>query len=287
MPNDKLQIAFDATMFDLLQLCPARFNYRFNLNRTEYSKPKALDKGTLIHIGMENFFLTLQKKEAYKNAIENMIVSTRAASLDSELEPSEVHRIIEVLQETCKVWKNEDETFEILAVEQPFMYVLFEDDYMRVVMIGKIDLIVNTLKFKNLVVDHKSYERDFPVKRLNNQFTNYAIATDSNYLVVNRIGFQTSIDPDKKHKRVFLSYDDLFKENWKNNAVKVIRQYVDYAIDNDWPMNLTSCDKFNRPCEYLNVCDTSGTVADKLFKLETNFKLAEKWDVSSNLGKKD
>ena len=78
--NEKLQVVLDATMFDLLQLCPCRFNYRFNLNRVSETKAKPLDRGTLVHVGMENYFLGLKDKLPFKTCIDRMIVSTRAAN---------------------------------------------------------------------------------------------------------------------------------------------------------------------------------------------------------------
>lgn len=281
----KINVVLDATMFDLLQLCPARFNYRFNLNKVQLEKPKPLDRGTLVHIGMEEYYNALKEQEIFNHRVARSIQAVQQASVTSDLPVEEISRIIDVLRETFLVHRTDDESMTIIAVEQPFMYVLYEDELLRITMIGKIDLICSKPGYSKVAYDHKSYDRDFPVKRLNNQFTNYATATETNYLFVNRIGFQTSKKPEEKHKRIPLSYDDLFKAQWKKNVVSVVHQYLDYVSSNEWPMNLTSCDKYNRLCEYHEICDTSGEES-KIFKLETNFNTAEKWDVSAILGKK-
>jgi hypothetical protein len=286
----KANILLDATMLDTYELCPARFNYRFNLNRVTPEKAKPLDRGTLVHLGLEDYYKALQKKESFEQAKKVLIHSVQVASVDSDLDADTVSRVIDVLIEHCNRWRDRDEALEILEIEKSFIYVLYEDDNVRILMMGKIDLIVNEIingmRYENVVYDHKSYDRDFPLKRLNNQFCNYSVATESNYLFVNRVGFQTSIKPEIKHKRVLLTYDPMFLEQWKKNTVKIILdRYLESVASDNWTMNLTSCDKYNRLCEYYEVCDSSGEEA-KSYKLHTNFNIGEKWDVSALLGKK-
>lgn len=281
-----INVTLDATMFDLMQLCPQRYYYRFVLNKVTPTKAKPLDRGTLVHVGQEEYWKALKEGDAFNLRVQRAIQAVQQGSIDSDLDMDEVSRIIDVMRETFIVNRSLDEELEVLAVENPFAYSLYQDETVHIVMIGKIDLIVKDRKFDQpIVYDHKSYERDFPLKRLNNQFTNYAVAAETDYLVVNRIGFQTSVSPDKKHKRIFLSYDEPFKQQWKDNVVQVVYQYLDYISENKWPMNLTSCDKYNRLCEYFDICDTSGE-AGKTFKLDTHFNTGEKWDVSAVLGDK-
>jgi hypothetical protein len=278
----KVNIVLDATMLDTFLSCPAKFNMRFNLNRVTPSKAVPLDRGDLVHFGLEHYYQVLHKI-GYDKALELLIQKVRERAIEeSDLEPEEWSRIIDVLIEHCQHWRYKDESLEILQVEQAFSYVLHEDDDIRIIMIGKIDLLVNDGDYRNTPYDHKTYSREFPVHRKTNQFCNYAYATGSNYLIVNRIGLQTSIKPAIKHKRIPLSYDPLFLEQWRQNVIKWCNFYLDCAANNDWPLNDTSCDKFNRLCEYYEICDTSGNEG-KIFKLETNFKVTEQWDVSKPL----
>lgn len=287
----KVNIVFDATMLDTYEVCDWKFNLRFNLNKVTPTKAKPLDRGGLFHVGQENYWQQLKDggstDQNWVRAVEKGLVSTRVAAMESDLDSAEVNRIFEVQEEVFKRWKNVDLMYEILAVEQAFMYPLYDDENFRILMIGKIDLLVNIPgKYENLPIDHKSYERDFPVRRNTNQFTNYACAVGSSYLLVNRIGMQTSISPDKKHKRVPLSYDPLFFDSWKQNVIRWAMRYYDSTENNDWPMNTTSCDKFNRICEYYEICDTSGE-QNKIYKLNTNFKTDTPWDVSKAIAHKE
>lgn len=285
--NKKLNIVLDATMLDTFQLCPTKFHYRFNLNKSTLEKAKPLDKGSLIHIGLETYYLAMKEKVSFDERCKLMKESMQVATFDSELEDSMNQRCINVALEYAKRWESEDERLVIKEVEKSFAYILYEDDDIKIIMIGKIDLLVDyhddRTSYENLVIDHKTYERDFPLKRMSNQFCNYSYATDSNYVLVNRIGFQTSIKPEVKHKRIPLSYDPVFLEQWKLNTIEVVKNYLDCVSSGKWPMNLTSCDKFNRLCEYYDVCDSSGIEA-KIWKLQSLYKDVEKWDVSKSLG---
>ena len=283
-----VNIVLDATSLDTFQSCPAKFNYRFNLNKVTTTKAKPLDRGTLVHNGEEAYFNCLKETRSHSDSIQALRDAVLGTGLESDLTEEEINRALEVLIESAFRWKERDLSFDIIAVEQSFSYLLHEDEDMRLVMIGKIDLLVNYewngQTYYNLPIDHKTYERDFPLKRTSNQFSNYSYACKSNYLFVNRIGFQKSIPAEVKHKFIPLSYDPLFHEQWKLNTIKIAKEYLLAASENSWIMNFTSCDKFNRICEYHEVCDTSGEDS-KIYKLNLHFNTAPVWDVSEVLGK--
>ena len=278
----KVNIVLDASMMDLYQLCEARFNYRHNLNRVAVQKAKPLDRGSLVHTGLEAYYTHL-KKDGYTFATRTMVDAVQLASADTDLDVDTSKRVIDVLHEYTAFWKQSDQNVEVIEVERAFSYILHEDEDVRIIMAGKIDLLINDDKYHHLPWDHKSYDRDYPTRRMTNQFCNYAIATNSNYLLVNKIGFQTSLAAKDKFKRIPLSYDPLFLEQWKKNTILWAHRYLESVATDTWPMNLTSCDKYNRLCEYYEVCDASGEEA-KIYKLRADFKTGEVWDVSKRLG---
>ena len=278
-----IDICLDATMLDTFVSCPAKFNMRFNMNKTSKEKAPPLDRGDLAHKGLEPYYKELQKGTDFNNALEAAVNGFNLASIDSDLEPSEVTTVRKAMIENLTYWKNEDTSLEILAVEESFAYELFVDDKIRITMMGKIDLLYNDRKLGIIPLDHKTYQVTRPLHRKTNQFCNYTYATGRDYLMVNRIGLQTSLPLEKKHKRIPLSYDSLFLEQWKQNTIKWCYLYALSAADNSWPMNDTSCDKYNRLCEYYPICDSSGIEA-KLYKLNVDFKTSERWDVAKSLG---
>lgn len=284
-PTTKLDICLDATMFDTFDTCECKYNYRFNFNLTSIDKPEPLDKGSLIHEGFEPYYLALKAGQPFEIALEQAKMGFDLAATESDLEPDTIRTMKNAMIENLNFWRHRDARREILEVEKPFAYILFEDQYIRITMIGKIDLLTNEDSYTNLPTDHKTYARDFPILKTANQFCNYAYALNSNYLFVNRVGLQTSLPPEKKHKRVPLSYDPIFLESWRQNTIKHIYHYVECYSENSWPMRFTSCSKFNRICEYNDVCTSSGDEA-KAYKLATQFKKTDKWDVAKSLGLK-
>lgn len=283
----KANIVLDATKLDTFQTCEAKFNYRFNLNKVTPTKAAPLDKGTLGHTGLEYYYKALKEKVNFQEATNAAVAGMQFAANESDLASDEVGRMIEVVVEYLNFWRLRDSQLEIIDVEAPFSYILFEDDDIRIIMTGKIDLLVNDYpNYTNLVIDHKFYSRDYPVYRLKHQFQNYAIASGNNFVLVDKIGMQTSLKPEQKYKRVPLSYDPLILDEWKSDVIHTVNRYLECVAENTWTRNLTSCDKYNRLCEYYEICDSSGVEA-KLYKLNANFNTAEPWDVSKALASKE
>lgn len=292
----KANIIMDMSIFDLFHLCEMKYHYRHGLQRTlpiQY-KAKPLDLGGLAHEGLEVYYKGLQQGVHYNDRMHACLSRIQLVSSDSEVsnsEPADVMILMKAVEESCDYWRDEDETLEILEVENPFMYLLHEDEYVRILITGKIDLLVNkpaignNAGYKNLPYDHKTFSRDFEVIRLSNQFMNYCSAVGSVYLEVNRIGLQKTLKPEDKFKRVMLSYDPVMLEDWRENIKNVILdEYLNCVATGRWKMNFTSCYKFNRKCEYYGICEASGQEA-KLSKLENDFVPASPWDVTATLNK--
>jgi hypothetical protein len=281
----KVNIIMDMSQYDTFLLCEERYNNRYNKNKTLPTKAHQLDRGTVVHAAQEVYYNQLKEGIAYNDRVTAALSEVRRAGVVSDLEVEDVSRILEVMEEYYDYWKVADQNLRIIEVEKAFIYLLHEDDEVRIYLSGKIDLIYSDEKYTNMPMDHKSYDRDFPILEMNNQFRNYCNAISSNYLVVNRIGFQKTLPPEKKYKRLPLTYDHLQIEQWKNNVIKVIlNRYLHCAATGDWTMNETSCDKYHRKCEYYDVCNSSGKEA-KMYKLSANYITIDPWDVTKSLRK--
>ncbi len=275
----------DMSQYDMFLLCPERFKNRYKLNLGHSSKNAALDRGNLIHIACEVYYESLKTGAKYEFAVNSALMKMKFAfATESDLDNDEADRLVDTMEEYFDFWRVADQSFEILGVEEPFVYRLYEDDEVAINLAGKIDLRVRDNKYDNLPYDHKSFSRSGPVNQMSNQFKNYCVVTKSNFLIVNRIGLQKSLKPHEKYLRIPLTYDPLIFEAWKKNVVHNIMYYLQCEAEGYWPTNETSCDKYNRPCEYLDVCNSSGEEA-KLFKLTHNFVQIEPWDVSKVLAK--
>ena len=292
----KANIILDASKIDLFETCPARYNFRHNHNRglSVEHKSSALDLGSLAHEGLGVYFEKLAEGMHYDDRMNACLMKIREKSSnpdESNSEPEDVNRLLSAVEQSCDYWRAEDEnSLEVLAVETPFAYVLYEDDVVRIIISGKIDLLVNfkgigrNASYERLPIDHKTFSRDSMLLRKSNQFINYCSAVGSNYLVVNRIGLQKSLKAEDKFKRLPLSYDPIYIADWKNNLTKMLLQeYLACVAEEYWPEKPTSCNKFNRLCEYYSICDSSGQDS-KDSKLENEYVLQTPWDVTRPLG---
>lgn len=291
----KVNIVLDASKIDLFETCPARYHFRHNLNKTLplIHKAKALDLGTLAHEGLGVYFALLGEGADYSTRMEACLMKIRELSSNpdqSNSSPDEVDTILSAVEQSCDYWRAEDEnSLEVLAVEQPFAYELFSDDTVRIIISGKIDLLVNfkgigrNASYERLPMDHKTFSRESMLLRKSNQFINYCSAVESNYIVINRIGLQKTKSPEEKFKRLPLSYDPIYIKNWKDNlTAMLLNEYLTAVATERWVEKPTSCNKFNRLCEYYPICDSSGQDS-KDNKLENEYITSDVWDVTKNL----
>lgn len=280
----KLNIVMDISQYDTFRMCERKYWYRYVQNLHPLTKAKPLDRGTLVHLACELYYEDLRLGVNYHDAVNKALSAVRTAGIDTELEVDEILRVIEVMEEYFDHWRVADQAFVIKDVEKSILYLLHEAEDWKFYLSGKIDLIVDTNKDINLPYDHKSYDRSSETTRMPNQFKNYANALNSQYLIVNKIGFQETVPAHQKFKRVPLSFDYIYLEQWKKNVINVIEHYVQCLVNDYWPLNETSCDKFNRKCEYFDVDDSSGQEAQE-FKLVQFFTKGEPWDVTKGLKK--
>lgn len=292
--GSKVNIILDMSKFDLFNLCQYRYYVRYILNRAPRKKSEFLDKGGLLHEGLDVYYSLLKQGVKFNDRIQAAVTKIKEISANPEqcqLEVDDVLLIEKTLIENLDYWRFEDEQLDIILVEQAFAHVIYEDDYVRIILSGKIDILCNyhlagsNSSYSNLPIDHKSYIRKFETYRLSNQFMCYADAVGSNHLLVNKIGFQKSLSADEKFKRIPLSYDPLILADWKENVKNIILdEYLHCLATNRWKQNFTSCNKFNRLCEYYSICDTSGAEA-KEWKLNTELFEGSPWDVTAKLRK--
>lgn len=127
----KINIVLDATMLSTYKACPRKFDYRFNHNKTTPLKPRALDRGTIMHLGFEAYYNVLKENKPWDSGVSAGLVAIRIGLTDSDLSIEDGNRCLEVFEEACKRWRIEDLSWEIVAVEQAFSFLLYEDEIGR------------------------------------------------------------------------------------------------------------------------------------------------------------
>lgn len=285
LKESKPNITLDISQYDTFRMCEMKYYLRHILLREPLEKAAALDRGSLVHLACEVYYTKLKLGTPYQDAVVFALSSVRTAgTTESSLDVDDVLKVIDTMEQYFDYWRVADQNIQIVEVEKPFIYLLHEAEHYRLYMSGKIDLIITDNKYTNLPWDHKSFDRTFETTRMSNQFKNYANALNSNFLIVNKIGMQKTLKPHEKFLRVPLSFDHLYLEQWKKNVINCIDHFVNCLAEGYWPQNETSCFKFNRKCEYHDVCDSSGEAA-RQYKLYTMYSNGEKWDVTKSLRK--
>ena len=286
----RVNILMDMSMYDLFLLCPERFRYRYKMNKSLPKKAMPLDRGTIIHVGQEFYYEALRNGVKYQERVDLALMKIKEAGvIQSDLEPEYISHIVEVMEQYYDFWRYQDEKMVIHDVEKSFIKVIYEDDELRIATSGKIDLMFTDDRYQEAPMDHKSYDRYYDGGRLVNQFRCYCNAVERNVLIVNKIGMhkldgKKPLKPEEKFLRIPMSYDPLMLGEWRDNVVLNMMYYLQCEATGKWPMNETSCDKYNRKCEYYDICDSSGMPA-KLFKIANNYINIEPWDVTKILKK--
>lgn len=281
----KLNIMLDVSQFDTFRSCEQKYYLRHIRNKHTLERAAPLDRGTLVHLAEEIYWTGIKQGRPFEdNVVAALSAVRRIGAMETGLDIDDILAVVDTMEENFDFWKKDDYGVQIVDVEQPFIYLFHEADDWRLYLSGKIDLITSDNRYTDLPWDHKSFDRTAPTGRLSNQFRNYANALKSDFLVINKIGFQKTLPPVKKYLRVMLSYDKPSMERWKVNMIASIEHYISCAADGYWPMNETSCNKFNKQCEYLDVCDAPD-VPTAEYKLLQLFVDGEPWDVTKNLKK--
>lgn len=131
---------------------------------------------------------------------------------------------------------------------------------------GICDMIAN-INGENWVIDHKTtsilLNDFFDGFNLSMQPIGYVNAARLAFLHLNIIGFMANIlacrRPTKTGKnfephRSFHRYEEFHFEEWKNDAINLISEFIYNLVKNSWPKKTTWCvGKFGK-CPYLDVC---------------------------------
>jgi PD-(D/E)XK nuclease superfamily len=290
LKKSKTNILFDSTILNTLQMCAAKTKFEFEMNLRTLQKAEPLEKGDLLHKILEHYYL--QHKEIGARLVLETDLFNKAKQ--EALEFGERHSMTlsleqSVIQETMKQTEiyldhTRMDGWEILAVEEPFIVRLYDDEDITVNLAGKIDLIINEPQLGSCVADHKSGSRQETPLRLSNQFTAYSYATDIPIVIVNKIGFQKTVPTEQRMRRYPIRYTEYLINKWKANTVWWAQQYAFFLENDTWPENRTSCDKYGG-CIYQSICD-AGTLEGRDAMIQNRFVVSEPWDVSSFLEKK-
>lgn len=301
----KEHIIFDSQLLTTLMACPRKFNNTFNLNLVSTSGPSnSLECGLLVHYMLDIYSKALISGKNRNDAINDSFVAgkefiapfaiTNKFILDPTYKgllntPEENIRagtrtqtgsnwVLETMRQYYDYWQNS--TWTIISSEEVRGDVIYEDDEMRVIWKAKLDRVVD-IESGFTPVDTKTSKQRGDTLFLNNQFMGQCWLLKSRNMIVDKIGFQTTLKPHERFERVMSSYSTDRIAEWVYEVVPhYARMLVFYRESGYWPPQFTSCKTKYGACEYLDSCEADRGIREETLKL--NFVEGKKWDISND-----
>lgn len=291
----KKNIILDATVLTSLMNCPRLTDYRYNYNfKPIGGKSNSLECGSLVHHILEAYYKGIRSGLDKVSAIEkgfergkkyikegddgSGLINTPA---ESTKKPKRIgwEWVLKTMEQYFEFYKNE--YWEPVDVEFVKGAVIYEDSEIRILWKAKFDLTTDTLQ-GIYPVDHKTAQMNRDPVSLNNQFMGQCLLQNTTGMIVNKIGFQESLEPKEKFLRPMINYTSDRLAEWATVIVPYwAKQLIIYAEDGYWPPNFTSCDTLYGGCSFKEVCEANRNMRQEELKMK--FYVGEPWDVSNTV----
>lgn len=274
-------LQLSATGFDRIELCARKYHYEEVLRLGLTEKPDYLEKGDLMHQILENHYNMVKAGgHQYVDIMKESTEVGRRASIKMDLTPAESEETISQYKQYAMYYK--DEPWVPLEVESKFAVIIYQrsdapnsscelcraksneqeqlacelHEGLTIIGIGKIDLkAVHKHNGDIFIWDHKTAQQNRKPTKLVNQFAMYALARTQHNVLLNRIGFQKTLPPSERFRRFMMSYPQALLDEWLQDVVYYTGRIEEHQRTGYWPMNWTSCDKFNG-CIFKDICAT-------------------------------
>lgn len=315
-------IEIDSQILNSIQNCALKHEFQFIQNLAPNAKAAPLEKGSLLHSVLELYdglmgncfnlesdtwqslndqeFLTeftTKLAPSREDIVKFCLDSGNYLASKMEIDSETAANVLYQFKEYCEYYKNDP--WSTLAVEEVGSRILFENSGLKIVYTGKIDRFVEQGSIR-APMDHKSSERRGDVSSMSNQFIGYCFLLNTNYIIIDKVGFQKTLAPKDRFQRFVLTIDDGRIAEWKLNSTLTILNHLALTVNDDMEaleyfrmyrnnksqalMNLTSCDKYSG-CTYRNICESNPEGRE--WTKERDYVVRESWDVGSILEAKN
>lgn len=308
----KSNIIIDNSMFSTYQACPRLFDYRYNRQLVGLNgKGNSLEVGSIMHKILEVYYGNIIKGFKRELAISNgltagqeyyfgckqcklasvggtdiiancdipehkkePIIGCDNTPLDSDKKNIGYNWVIKTAEQYFEHYKND---FWIpIDTETVVGKVLYEDDNIRILWKAKLDMRVDT---NNGIFpcDHKTMKQNRQMLSLNNQFMGQALVCGTRNVIINKIGWQTTLEPKEKFIRGIQSYSFARLIEWQSLTLpNKIYEFLGSMESGYWGPNFTHCESKYGNCFFHEVCEAEPNMREETLKMY--FKVGQKWD---------
>lgn len=279
---DKKVITVSANSLNL-SACMRKYDYAKLRRRQTIETAPSLDKGDLVHHMLEAYYTgKIKQRElglSHADLIDLAIQKGRKRATESDLNIPDAEQCVQTVKQYCIFYK--EDPWVPVAVESPFSYILYEDDEIRIVFEGKIDLTCTNPIQGNmrLVIDHKTGSRNSVPSGLSNQFMGYCVVSGTKLAILNRIGFQKTLPPEKKFVRHIIPYPQRVLDEWRSWTIWRARLIAACIEEEHFYPDFTKCDEYSG-CQFKDVCLAPPETRDDM--LMRFFKRSKDHDLFKN-----
>ena len=263
---------------DTLSRCPREFFFQYILNRTTVEINKHFLIGEYLHYILEQYYLQRKKRETDLDKVIELARYKAVTMVGLTIEETE--ELIKLFLQYQEFHFNE--TWEIEEAEKPFTKVLWEDEKidLRIVVKGKIDLLIQTQGIP-VIVDHKKISQNKTPSPRANQILAYCWAVERKDFIINQLGTQKTLKPIDKFKRHYFNIPSHQIDEWIEQTIYSCFEVVRYSEKKFWPGRLSSCANpiTGSRCIFHEVCGSGKDNWDLRLSDTTNYQTRQDHDL--------
>lgn len=286
--DDWTNVKVDSQVFSAFMSCPRYMDYRYNRHLITITGPSVnILKGTLAHEGTHKFNLARIEGHTWKEAVSIGLAACRVKAPTLNIDADNALMVYRTLEEFWE-FKQSNAVYEIpLAAERTFNVKVYENPELRlrIYLTGRIDYIFKLISGDSGIIplDYKSESEKWFYSGLSNQFKFYAIATKSDIVVVQRIGFQVTKKPEEKYKTETINFPPgVMKEFIEEIIPQTCMNLVIAMQENKYLPNYTNCIHGHFACmfsdKYNNggICSVAPDIREE--KIRSYFSIGIEWN---------
>lgn len=274
--SQQITIRIDSHTLSDFQQCMRKGYYAHIKGlRLKGSTPSGIAKGTIWHKLMEYRSLSMKKNKPVDKLF--LIVDwylKRVLKDDETLR----HEIFKRFLEYHTNYKSDYRIYKVIATELGFSKVILENEYVRFVYEGLIDLIVVNAEGMEYFIDHKTQHPAFSKDLFpqNNQFMGYSWASGIKNGIVDYTTWSKAVT-DKTFRRPFYYYGSDLIQDWLQDTIVWYWKILEAVKYQTYTKNRSACDGKYGLCQYNQICARS-TEQGKLVTIKTHYEVEPKWE---------